>query len=145
MMQREQRPQFSVWAEVFEMAFQMCWERRDLVSLADLEMRNERLCKCVSDNDPYRAIATELHLHSWCYELSGHGLLLQSWERIKPTLQFYFALHQKAHNRAGPLRKSHVEYIRHAKGDSLDNMLQHLKNHMQQGLEKTLSFSDEGK
>lgn len=134
---------YSLRTGLEKMAFQMCWERRDLVSLADLQMRNERLCKCISENDPYGAITTELHLHSWCYELSGHGLLLQSWERIKPNLQFYFALHQKAHDRGGPLRKSHVEYIRLAKGDSLDNMLQHLEDHMQQGLAKTLSFIDE--
>jgi DNA-binding GntR family transcriptional regulator len=133
---------YSLRTGLEKMAFQMCWDRRDLVSLADLKMRNERLCTCISENDPYGAITNELHLHSWCYELSGHGLLLQSWERIRPNLQFYFALHQKAHGRGGPLRKAHDEYIRLAEGDSLEDMLLHLEDHMRQGLEKTLSFLD---
>ncbi|WP_424988725.1 GntR family transcriptional regulator [Microbulbifer sp. S227A] len=123
-----------------KMAFRFCWDNRDLVSLADLQMRNDRLCARIADNDSYGAIMAELHLHNWCYELSGHSLLLQSWERLKPNLQFYFAMHQKAHERAGPLRESHDEYIRLAKGGSLDNMLRHLEHHMQQGLEHTLSF-----
>lgn len=127
-----------------KMAFQLCWDRRDLMSLADLQMRNEKLCDCISDNDPFGAIMAELHLHNWCYELSGHGLLLQSWERLKPNLQFYFAMHQKAHGRGGPLRESHDEYLRLAKGDDLDAMLRHLEHHMQQGLEKTLSFLEAG-
>ncbi len=121
-----------------KMAFQFCWERRDLISLADLQMRNDRLCARIADNDGFGAIMAELHLHSWCYELSGHSLLLQSWERLKPNLQFYFAMHQRAHERSGPLRDSHDEYIRLARGDSLDAMLLHLESHMQQGFENTL-------
>lgn len=125
-----------------KMAFQFCWNNRDLVSLADLQMRNDLLCERISENDAYGAIMAELHLHNWCYELSGHNLLLQSWERLKPNLQYYFAMHQRAHKRSGPLRESHDEYIRLAKGKSLDDMLLHLEHHMQQGLEKTLSFLD---
>ena len=125
-----------------KMAFQFCWDKRDLISLADLQMRNDRLCQCISDRDAFGAIMAELHLHNWCYELSGHSLLLQCWERLKPNLQFYFAMHQKAHERAGPLREAHDDYIRLAKGDSLDEMLLHLEHHMQQGLEKTQSFLD---
>lgn len=125
-----------------KMAFRFCWDRRNLMSLADLQMRNERLCERISQNDAFGAILAELHLHDWCYELSGHSLLLQSWERLKPNLQFYFAMHQKAHDRAGPLRESHDEYIRLAKGDNLEAMLEHLETHMQQGLDKTLGFLD---
>lgn len=126
-----------------KMAFQFCWDKRDLISLADLQMRNNRLCDCISDNDPYGAIMAEMHLHSWCYELSGHTLLLQSWERLKPNLQFYFAMHQKAHGRGGPLRESHDKYIELAKGESLDDMLAHLEDHMQQGLKNTMNFLNE--
>ncbi|MES0824367.1 GntR family transcriptional regulator [Ruegeria sp. SCP11] len=126
-----------------KMAFQFCWDKRDLVSLADLQMRNNRLCDCISDNDPYGAIMAEMHLHSWCYELSGHTLLLQSWERLKPNLQFYFAMHQKAHGRGGPLQESHDTYIELANGDSLDDMLIHLEDHMRQGLENTMKFLNE--
>ncbi len=126
-----------------KMAFQFCWDKRDLISLADLQMRNNRLCDCITQNDPYGAIMAEMHLHSWCYELSGHTLLLQSWGRLKPNLQFYFAMHQKAHGRGGPLRESHDKYIELANGDSLADMLDHLEDHMQQGLENTMKFLNE--
>ncbi|WP_299735710.1 GntR family transcriptional regulator [uncultured Roseobacter sp.] len=133
---------YSLRAGLEKIAFQMCWDKRNLVNLAELEFRNEVLCDKISENDPYGAISSELHLHSWCYELSGHGLLLQSWERLKPNLQFYFAMHQKAHGRGGPLRQSHDDYIRLAKGDDLEAMLAHLDDHMQQGLAKTLEMTD---
>lgn len=129
---------YSLRTGLEKMAFQMCWAHRDRMNHADLEMRNESLRARVRDNDPYGAIVAELHLHSWCYELSGHSLLLQSWERLKPNLQFYFALHQKAHDRGGPAREAHDTYIRLAKGDDLDAMLDHLDTHMRQGLENTL-------
>ncbi|WP_299501196.1 GntR family transcriptional regulator [uncultured Roseobacter sp.] len=133
---------YSLRAGLEKIAFQMCWDKRNLVNLAELEFRNEVLFDKISENDPYGAISSELHLHSWCYELSGHGLLLQSWERLKPNLQFYFAMHQKAHGRGGPLRQSHDDYIRLAKGDDLEAMLAHLDDHMQQGLAKTLEMTD---
>ena len=131
---------FSFRTGLEKMAYQLCWNKRNLVNLADLEMRNQYLSKCISDNDAYGAIVSELHLHSWCYELSQHKLLFQAWERLRPNLQFYFALHQKAHGRSGPQRKSHDTYINLAKGDSLEHMLNHLDDHMQQGLETTKSF-----
>lgn len=130
---------YSLRTGLEKMAFQMCWEHRDLMNLADLEMRNESLRSRLTAHDPYGAIVAELNLHSWCYELSGHSLLLQNWERLKPNLQFYFALHQKAHDREGPAREAHDTYIRLAKGNSLDAMLDHLDTHMRQGLESTLS------
>jgi DNA-binding GntR family transcriptional regulator len=89
-------------------------------------------------------IEDELHLHSWSYELSGHQLLLQSWNRLMPNLQFYFAMHQQAHDRPGPKRHAHDIYLELACGDDLEAMLEHLLDHMRQGLEATMSFiSDE--
>lgn len=133
---------YSLRTGLEQMAFKMCWHKRNRVHLAELQMRNDHLAGRIADKDPYGAITSELHLHSWCYELSEHSLLLQSWERLKPNLQFYFAMHQKAHGRDGPLRESHDTYIELAHGDSLDAMLEHLEQHMQQGLDRTLQFVD---
>jgi len=125
-----------------QMAFKICWPKRSRVALADLHMRNDDLLARISANDACGAITSELRLHSWCYELSGHSLLLQSWERLKPNLQFYFTLHQQAHGREGPQRESHNMYIELAHGDNLEDMLEHLEMHMQQGLTRTLQFVD---
>ncbi|PLS21555.1 GntR family transcriptional regulator [Neptunicoccus cionae] len=124
-------------------AFQEAWEKRTPEALEDLKARNKKLIGSIeAATDPLGPIEAELHLHSWCYELSGHRLLLQSWNRLKPNLQFYFAMHQQAHERKGPKRRSHDLYIRLASGNDLGAMLDHLNDHMRQGLETTIGFID---
>ncbi|WP_419909921.1 GntR family transcriptional regulator [Hoeflea sp.] len=132
---------YSLRTALEQFAFRQCWDKRDGGAVADLHNRNALLSKTIdADADPYEAILAELDLHSWCYELSGHRLLQQSWARMKPNLQFYFAMHQQAHGRKGPLRDAHDTYVGLACGDDLDAMLRHLDDHMRQGLEKTKSF-----
>ena len=120
-------------------AFERLWPQRTAEALEDLKSRNAALiAKVDQGGDGLEAIDQELHLHNWCYEFAGHGLLRQSWEGMRPHVRFYFALHQRAHNRKGPLRESHDLYVKLACGDSLKDMLKHLRDHMRQGLEKTL-------
>ncbi|WP_069300641.1 GntR family transcriptional regulator [Neptunicoccus sediminis] len=132
---------YSLRTMLEKFAFQEAWDKRTPEALEDLNSRNERLITTIgTGSDPFGPIEAELHLHSWCYELSGHSLLLQSWNRLKPNLQFYFAMHQQAHARQGPERKSHDLYIRLASGTDLEAMLDHLNDHMRQGLETTIGF-----
>jgi DNA-binding GntR family transcriptional regulator len=91
----------------------------------------------ISVPDPDLAIDQELSLHSWCYELSGHKLLIKSWESMKPNPKFYFSLHQRAHGRKGPLRQSHDVYVQLACGDDLAAMLAHLQDRMRYALKTT--------
>lgn len=132
---------YSLRTTLEQFAFRQCWHKRTNEALADLQHRNEALTNVVDDGaDPYGAIERELELHSWCYELSDHALLQKSWQRLLPNLQFYFAMHQKAHGRSGPRRQAHDTYIKLACGHDLDAMIAHLEQHMRQGLEKTMSF-----
>ncbi len=132
---------YSLRTALEQFAFRQCWDKRTPAAIEDLRQRNDALSKTISmGSDPDAAIQRELDLHSWCYELSGHELLQQSWNRMKPNLQFYFALHQQAHGRTGPLREAHDTYIELACGDDIEAMLGHLDDHMRQGLEKTKSF-----
>lgn len=122
-------------------AFQIAWDKRTPEALEDLKNRNAVLIATVDEGtDATLAIDQELHLHSWCYELSDHFLLLKSWKRMEPSLKFYFSLHQLAHDRPGPLRQAHDVYVGLACGEDLDLMLEHLKTHMRQGLEVTISL-----
>ncbi len=133
------RELYSLRTALEQFAFRQCWNKRTPDALNDLHRRHENLVAEVARNqDPNRAIELELVLHSWCYELSEHKLLQKTWEQMKPNLQFYFTLHQKAHNRPGPLRSAHELYVECATGDSLDTMLAHLEQHMSQGLETTI-------
>lgn len=134
---------YSLRTNLEQFAFRKCWAKRSPEALTDLGKRNAKLSRTVeAGQNPLIAIEDELHLHSWCYELSGHHLLVQSWNRLKPNLQFYFAMHQQAHERPGPSRLAHDLYIELACGDDLNAMLGHLEDHMRQGLETTMSFID---
>lgn len=136
---------YSLRTVLEQFAFRQCWDRRDDAACDDLKRRNTDLARVVTaGEDPILAIELELKLHAWCFELAGHRLLRESWERMKPNLQFYFTLHQKAHGRTGPLREAHDVYVRCACGDDLDAMLAHLEAHMRQGLETTKSFIADG-
>lgn len=122
-------------------AFRECWSRRTAKDCDDLRGRNDRLvAKVEAGDDPAGAIELELNLHGWAYELSGHRLLREAWTRLHPNLQFYFTVHQQAHQRPGPQKNAHEVYVEFATGDDLDLMLDHIDAHMRQGLERTLGF-----
>ena len=125
---------------VFEtFAFERCWAKRTEAAKADLRRRSDDLKATIdAGQDGRLAIEQELHLHSWCYELSDHSLLQKNWDAMRANVYFYFSLHQRAHSRKGPLRQSHDQYVELACGDSLDAMRSHLEAHMRQGLETTL-------
>jgi len=132
---------YSLRTALERFAFQICWPQRNEKALLDLHKRRDVLQAAADDpSDRNNAITKELELHSWCYELSGHKLLQQSWRRLRPNLQFYFAVHHKAHARTGPFPLSHDTYFRLASGNNLDAMLEHLDEHMRQGLETTVNF-----
>lgn len=138
--QRDLEELYSLRTALESLAFERCWSRRTPESLAELQRRNEVLIGIIDEGtDSLAAIEQELHLHAWCYELSDHRLLQRSWESMRPNLNLYFSLHQRAHQRCGPLRQSHDVYVELAQGEDLDDMLQHLQDHMRQGLETTLS------
>ncbi len=131
---------YSMRLTLEKFAFQECWNKRTQASFDDLHERNHRLTSVVDDNcDPHEAIERELVLHSWCYELSEHSLLQKSWNQLRPNLSFYFTIHQQAHERAGPQRDAHELYVTLACGDDLSAMLDHLTDHMRQGMRKALA------
>lgn len=120
-------------------AFERIWNHRSDTAKDDLRRRSEALKKTIdAGEDGQRAIEQELHLHSWCFDLSDHDLLQKSWQSMRSNVYFYFSLHQQAHNRSGPLRQSHDQYVELACGDDLDSLRSHLKDHMRQGFETTL-------
>ena len=130
---------YSLRTALESFAFERCWGKRSEEAILDLRQRSDDLKATIDvGSDSRRAIEQELYLHSWCFELSQHSLLMKSWQSMRVNVYFYFSLHQKAHHRKGPLRQSHDEYVDLACGDSLTRMLAHLKDHMRQGLVTTI-------
>ena len=137
---KDLRELYSLRTRLEQFAFEECWDKRTPKACLDLQARHDALIAEVErDQAAEKAIELELDLHSWCYELSEHLLLQKMWDQMKANLQFYFILHQKAHNRPGPLREAHDVYVKCATGDSLVDMQSHLEQHMLQGLETTMS------
>lgn len=127
---------YSFRTELEQFAFKLIWDRRDEEFKNALTAQLAKLTKAVKDNDREAAIFEELELHSLCYHYSGHELLQDTWQRLRGKLHLYFTLHQKAHNRAGPLVNAHDTYVELALGNDLDAMLEHINDHMQQGYRK---------
>jgi DNA-binding GntR family transcriptional regulator len=138
--QKDLEELYSLRTALETFAIERCWGNRTEAAKDDLHKRSRELKKTIGKGaDGQRAIEQELHLHSWCYELSNHSLLQKHWEGMRSNVNFYFSLHHRAHDRKGPLRQSHDTYVNLACGDSLPDMLEHLKHHMRQGFEVTLS------
>jgi|TARA_B110000211_G_C13883316_1_gene466121 DNA-binding GntR family transcriptional regulator len=138
--QRDLEELYSLRTTLEQFAFRQCWDNRSLEAKEEIYSRHDALKTVIArGGDPETAIELELYLHSWCYELSDHVLLQKAWQQIKPNLQFYFTLHQKAHNRTGPMRDAHDLYVACATGDDLNAMTNHLTDHMRQGLKQTLA------
>lgn len=132
---------YSLRTTLETMAFTHAWPRRSPEALRDLERRHQALSRAIAEpTDSLCVIQRELELHDWCYDLADHRMLRDVWTRIKPSIQFYFALHQQAHGRLGPRMDAHETYVSLASGDDLTAMIAHLDHHMRQGLERTLAM-----
>ncbi len=131
---------YSFRTELEQFAFRLLWPIRDDSFATQLARRHDKLRAAVGRDDGATAIARELELHSLPYEFAGHDLLLESWENLRSRLQFYFSLHQRAHGRHGPRRDAHEIYVKLALGHDLEAMLDHITEHMQQGLSRVIDF-----
>lgn len=128
------RELYSMRTALERFAFQLAWDLRTPAALADLEERFDRLMAGLSEGEQASAIEREVQFHSWVYELTGHGLLLSHWKRLVPLVQIYMSLHHKTHGPHGQFRHMSQQYVEIACGDSLEAMLEHIEDHMRQGL-----------
>jgi len=124
--------------EVF--AFEQVWERRDERFRVELRRRNAALIATIDAGDDRASISTELELHGFVYEASGHKLLQRAWHGLRGRLQLYWAAHHRAHGRRGPRRDSHDSYINAALGDDLDALRLEIADHMRRGVVQTEKF-----
>lgn len=127
---------YSFRTELEQFAFKLIWNNRDDAFREELQTQLAKLTAAIKNKDCEKTIFEELELHSLAYKFSGHEILQDTWQRLRGRLHLYFSLHQKAHNRAGPLINAHDKYVELALGDDLQAMLDHIIEHMQQGYVK---------
>ncbi len=127
-------------------AFTVVWPRRGAAFFQELDRRHTALVDAITRHNARQLagreqlIEREMELHSVAYEFSGHSILLSTWLQLRKRIHLYFAIHQAAHHRIGPLPDAHVRYVECAKGDSLDAMLAEIDDHMQRGLGRLRQF-----
>lgn len=127
---------YSLRSALETLAFKHIWPRRDDAFHAEIERRHVALIKTLTHADTFASTAAEMLLHSLVYEVCGHRLLLDTWQRIAGRLQLYLAVHQRAHNRKAPLKNAHERYVRLAQGNRLDLMIAEVEHHMRRGVEQ---------
>lgn len=132
--QADLRELYSMRTALEQFAFRLAWDLRTQAALADLKARFDALMAGLSEGEQASAIDREVRFHSWVYELTGHSLLLSHWQRLVPLVQIYMSLHHKTHGPHGQFRHMSKQYVDIAQGDSLDEMLAHIEDHMRQGL-----------
>lgn len=133
---RDVREIYSLRTALEKLAFEQVWDRRDKAFANELKHRHAVLLSSLELNDHFASSEAEVRFHSFVYEASEHGLLLESWQRIAGRLQLYLAIHQRAHGRMGPVRDAHERYVQLALGKRLDLMLQEIELHMQRGVQQ---------
>lgn len=121
-------------------AFKLAWPRRSNEFRVELASRHANLLETVDRGAFTAAIEAELHLHDLVYESADHAMLAQSWKTLRNKVQFYFAVHQRAHGRAGPARDGDDRYVELAAGEDLDAMLAEVYLHMRKGLERLRQY-----
>ncbi len=133
------RELYSMRTALEQFAFRLAWDLRSAEALAELERRFDALMASLGAGEQSAAIQRETAFHSWVYELTGHKLLLSHWERLVPLVQIYMTLHQKTHGSHGEYRHMSKLYVEFALGDSLAAMLEHIEDHMRQGLNTVIA------
>ena len=127
---------YSFRTQLERFAYTLLWPKKSQQFIDALKLQKKKLLRAIEDNDSAAAITEELELHNTVYKHCEHELLQENWYRLKGRLHFYFTLHQKAHQRSGPLVGAHDEYVSLACGSDLDAMLSHIDQHMKQGYDK---------
>nr|WP_245398721.1 GntR family transcriptional regulator [Oceaniglobus trochenteri] len=121
--------------EIF--AFELIWDHRDAAFRADLVARHEELQSCIDRQDDEASLLAELALHSLVYESTGHNLLKTVWHSLRGRVQLYWATLHRAHQRQGPKRDAHDDYVAAALGEDFEVMKSVIREHMKQGLART--------
>ncbi|MFK0333962.1 GntR family transcriptional regulator [Rhizobium sp. NPDC090275] len=131
---------FSLRTELEIFAFKLIWENRTPAFSQEMIIRHERLLNCIDSGNDEGSIKAELALHSYVYEACGHKILFDIWRGLRGKLQLYWAAHHRAHERRGPKRESHDNYVRLAMGADFGMMTAEIRGHMLQGFERTEAF-----
>ena len=131
---RELEELYSMRTTLERFAFEEAWEKRSDNDFAELRRRYASLEASRQAGDYVQSVQGEIAFHSWIYELSGHSILQSHWQRLVPLVQIYMSIHLKRHGVSGVFMAANHEYVRLASEHDLNDMRDHIAEHMQKGL-----------
>lgn len=131
---KDVREIFTLRTSLESLAFREVWNSRGRTFASELQSRHRELLSTQQLSDHFASSEAEVKFHALVYEACGHGLLYETWSRIAGRMQFYLAVHQRAHGRTAPINDAHERYVQLALGDDLDLMLEEIEAHMQRGI-----------
>lgn len=136
--ERDLNELYSMRTALEKFAFTLAWPLRTDEALADLRNRYERLQSIHKSSDQALEIEYEISFHSWVYELTDHSILISHWQRLIPLVQIYLSIHHKQHGSQGKFGHMTTQYLKAASGDSIEEMMIHIDEHMKQGLSSVM-------
>lgn len=136
--QRDLKELYSMRTALEKFAFTLAWPKRTPEALSQLDKRHDELMSVRATGDQAQAIEREMAFHSWVYETADHELLLSHWARLSQLVRIYMSLHHNLHGSHGVFGNMTTLYRDLAHGDSLDDMLTHIDEHMVQGFASVL-------
>ncbi len=132
---RELKELYSMRTMLERFAFEEAWEKRTDAALDDLRARYAALDQSRQAQDISAAVNGEITFHTWVYELSAHSLLQAHWQKLVPLVRIYMSIHNRQHGVAGVFMEANDEYVKLSQGDDLAPVLDHIKDHMQKGMD----------
>lgn len=139
----------AVLRDVYEMrrvmesqAYRRIWPQRDELFASELKRRFELMIRAVEGDDLAEEIRAEAHFHGLVYERCGNHLMPAFWQQMTQKIQLGFAICQIAHAPKVDFKENHLRFLECATGDSLDEMLAELNEHLDRGL-ATIQFEAE--
>lgn len=121
-------------------AFKEAWDKRTSLDFTELDTRCAALVNAVAqDGRQFGVIDLEIAFHSWIFEVADHALLMSIWEGLTSLFSLYLSLHQKQFGFSNVFMERAKTYAEHAKADDLDEMIHHVRLHLDFGLDKVVS------
>lgn len=135
-----------VLRDVYEMrrvmerqAYTRVWPMRDRSFRTEMQRRFDQMIKAVDGDDLSEEIRAEAYFHGLVYERCGNHLMPAFWQQMTQKIQLGFAICQIAHAPKVDFEENHLQFLRCALGESLDEMIDELNVHLDRGL-ATIQF-----
>lgn len=128
------RDLYSLRGAIERHCFTEIWPHRDAAFRAEFTARHAALVAAVTSGKRGDAITAEMHFHSFPYEFSGSGVLLDVWRQLAKKIQLSFALSQ-GRVRGEDFLEESERYLAAALGDDIEMIHREIDRHLKLGMD----------